>query len=54
MNTDMAGANELLQETKLPPHELASRVGYGSDFAFTKTFKKHTGTTPTRFRKQAL
>jgi AraC-like DNA-binding protein len=46
-------AKELLKETKLPLYEVASRVGYGSDLAFTKTFKKHTGTTPTRFRKQA-
>ncbi len=46
-------AKELLQETKLPLYEVASRVGYESDLAFTKTFKKRTGTTPTRFRKQA-
>ncbi len=46
-------AKELLKETKLPLYEVASRVGYESDLAFTKTFKKHTGTTPTRFRKQA-
>jgi AraC-like DNA-binding protein len=46
-------AKELLRETKLPLYEVASRVGYESDLAFTKTFKKHTGITPTRFRKQA-
>lgn len=46
-------AKELLQETKLPLYEISSRVGYESDLAFTKTFKKHTGTTPTRYRKQA-
>lgn len=45
-------AKELLTETKLPLYEVASRVGYESDLAFTKTFKKRTGTTPTRFRKQ--
>ena len=45
-------AKEMLKETKLPLYEVASRVGYESDLAFTKTFKKHTGTTPTRFRKQ--
>ncbi len=45
-------AKEMLKETKLPLYEIASRVGYESDLAFTKTFKKHTGTTPTRFRKQ--
>ena len=47
-------ARELLRETKLPLYEVASRVGYESDLAFTKTFKKHVGTTPTRFRKQAI
>jgi len=46
-------AKELLQETKLPLYEISGRVGYESDLAFTKTFKKHTGTTPTRYRKQA-
>ena len=46
-------AKELLQETKLPLYEVAARVGYKSDLAFSKTFKKQTGTTPTRFRKQA-
>ncbi len=45
-------AKELLQETRLPLYAVSSRVGYESDLAFTKTFKKHTGTTPTRYRKQ--
>lgn len=44
-------AKELLRDTDLPLYEVAGRVGYESDLAFTKTFKKHTGTTPTRFRK---
>ena len=45
-------AKELLLDTKLPLYEVASRVGYESDLAFTKTFKKISGTTPTRYRKQ--
>ena len=49
----MQRAKELLKETKLPLYEVASRVGYESDLAFTRTFKKHIGPTPTRFRKQA-
>jgi len=44
-------AKELLADTKLPLYEVANRVGYESDLAFTKTFKKHAGTTPTRYRK---
>lgn len=46
-------AKELLHETQLPLYEIASRVGYESDLAFTRTFKKHTGTTPVRYRKQS-
>jgi len=46
-------AKELLRETKLPLYEVAGRIGYESDLAFTKTFKKHVGATPTRYRKQA-
>lgn len=46
-------AKELLRESMLPLYEVASRVGYESDLAFAKTFKKHTGTTPTRYRKGA-
>jgi AraC-like DNA-binding protein len=45
-------ARELLQETNLRLYEVASQVGYESDLAFAKTFKKYTGTTPTRYRKQ--
>lgn len=47
----MQRASELLRDTSLPLYEVASRVGYASDLAFAKTFKKHTGTTPTRYRK---
>ncbi len=47
----MQRAKELLQETRLPLYEVAAQVGYESDLAFTKTFKKHVGTTPTRYRK---
>ncbi len=46
-------AKEMLEETTQPPQVVASRVGYKSNLAFTKTFRKHTGVTPTRFRKEA-
>ncbi|MBT1445389.1 AraC family transcriptional regulator [Shewanella sp. JM162201] len=46
----MQKAQELLSESLLPIDDIAERVGYGSERAFTLTFKKHTGTTPTRFR----
>ncbi len=44
-------AKELLQETKLPLYEVAARVGYESDLVFTRTFKKHAGSTPSHCRK---
>jgi len=46
-------ASQLLAETELPLYEVAGRVGYESDLAFTRTFKKRTGQTPTSYRKQA-
>jgi AraC-like DNA-binding protein len=45
-------ACQLLAETELPLYEVAGRVGYESDLAFTRTFKKRTGQTPTSYRKQ--
>lgn len=44
-------AKELLRDTQRPLYEIAGLVGYESDLAFTKTFKKHAGMTPTRYRK---
>ena len=49
----MQRARELLRRTTYPVYEIANRVGYDSDLAFTKAFKRITGTTPTRFRKAA-
>ena len=47
-------ACELLSDTELPLYEIANRVGYESDLAFTRTFKKKLGLTPTAYRKQKL
>lgn len=47
----MQRAGEVLRLTKLPVYEIAEQVGYDSDLAFTRVFKKHTGLTPTQFRK---
>ncbi len=49
----MQRASELLRDTTLSIYEVASRVGYDSDIAFTKAFKRAMGTTPTRYRKSA-
>ncbi len=47
----MQRAQELLRETQSPLYEVANRVGYESDLAFTKAFKRVLGTTPTQYRK---
>lgn len=47
-------ACELLVDSSLPLYDIASRVGYESDLAFTRTFKKRLGMTPTAYRKQQL
>lgn len=47
----MQRARELLRETRLPVYEVASRVGYESELAFTRTFRKHAGMTPARYRR---
>lgn len=48
----MQQACQLLADTNLPLYEIANRVGYESDLAFTRTFKKRLGKTPTLYRKQ--
>ncbi len=45
-------ACELLTDTGLSLYEIANRVGYDSDLAFARTFKKKLGVTPTYYRKQ--
>lgn len=45
-------ACDLLSSTQLSLYEIANRVGYESDLAFTRTFKKRLGFTPTTYRKQ--
>jgi AraC-like DNA-binding protein len=47
----MQRARELLRSSNFPVYEVANRVGYDSDLAFRKTFKRVTGTTPVRYRK---
>ena len=44
-------ACELLEDTNLPLYQVANHVGYDSDLAFTRTFRKRMGVTPTAFRK---
>jgi AraC-like DNA-binding protein len=44
-------ASELLRATGLPIFEIASQVGYQSDLAFARIFKKQTGKTPFAYRR---
>ena len=47
----MQKAQDLLRNTELPVYEIATRSGYESELAFTRTFKKHNDKTPKQFRK---
>ncbi|NQX59898.1 response regulator transcription factor [Paenibacillus qinlingensis] len=44
-------ACELLKHTELSIDEIAAKVGYMDYYYFNKVFKKHSGITPTKFRK---
>jgi len=47
----MQRARNLLRSSAAPVHTIANRVGYESELSFAKTFKRVTGTTPTRYRR---
>ena len=44
-------AKTLLEEVAKPLYDIASDVGYESEVAFTKTFKRQVGMTPTGYRR---
>lgn len=49
----LALAGQLLTGTDLPLAGVAARVGYESEFAFARAFKRATGTAPGRWRRGA-
>nr|WP_131741595.1 AraC family transcriptional regulator [Actinomadura roseirufa] len=49
----MALAADLLRGTDATVGSIARRVGYAGTFAFSAAFKRHRGTTPTRYRADA-
>ncbi|MQY05743.1 AraC family transcriptional regulator [Actinomadura macrotermitis] len=49
----MTTAGRLLRETDDPIAVVARRVGYASEFAFAKAFKRAYGTPPGRYRRPA-
>jgi AraC-like DNA-binding protein len=44
-------AATFLREGLLRTHQIASRVGYDSEAAFSRAFKRYTGQAPRAFRK---
>jgi AraC-like DNA-binding protein len=48
----MEAAKRLLGRTDMPIQEIADRVGCGDYFQFNKTFKRETGFTPGKYRKE--
>ena len=49
----MAVAQELLRTTDHGVSEIAERVGYGSDIAFSRAYKRSFGLTPSASRSIA-
>ncbi|AXL50834.1 AraC family transcriptional regulator [Paraburkholderia caffeinilytica] len=49
----MGVAAQLLQETSLRLGEIASRVGYRSEFSFSRAFKSARGISPIQYRHEA-
>jgi AraC-like DNA-binding protein len=47
----MQKAEDLLREGNINPSEIASLIGYQSEAAFRKAFKRETGRTPGAIRK---
>ena len=47
-------AIELLESDMYPVHEVAHRVGYASEYYFCREFKRITGLSPMKFRKEKM
>jgi AraC-like DNA-binding protein len=45
-------AARLLRESEQPVARISHRVGYTSEFAFSRAFSKHRGEPPSRYRKR--
>ena len=48
----MENAKQLLRDTTLSVMDIALHVGYDSSEHFIRTFRKHTGNTPSEYRHQ--
>lgn len=47
-------AAKLLETTDLSVKDVAFRLGFNDEHYFSATFKRHTGLTPTEFRRKSL
>lgn len=54
LETRMAAAAKLLQNSPLPITEIAYQVGYQNNTSFTRAFKRYTGKAPSHFRKTQI
>ena len=54
INLRMEEARRLLSKTSYTVTEIAARCGYDNLFYFCNVFKKHSGMTPTEYRRQHL
>ncbi len=45
-------AERLLRDTAMPVADIAAVVGYESSEHFIRTFRKHTGETPSAYRQR--
>jgi AraC-like DNA-binding protein len=50
----MHRAGRLLSASHLPIHEIAERVGYETESAFHKAFKRLLGVAPSRYRRARM
>lgn len=50
----MKMASKFLAETDLAIQTIANKVGYGDAFTFTKAFKRHTGKSPSEYRRMIV
>jgi transcriptional regulator GlxA family with amidase domain len=48
----MTIAGRLLQTTDASMNTIAGRVGYSSEYAFSKAFTRELGVAPARYRRQ--
>lgn len=50
----LSRAMELLESDMYPIHEVAHRVGYASEYYFCREFKRITGLSPMKFKKEMV